>query len=204
MTGAMPVATAITQSLAVGTIGSPAPPAAAHGEAARRDRANGIAERPPRPDVIRLANGNSILIPAAVLSGTSDLVIQAGGPPGRQAAPLWVDDAPGCDLRPDPGQASTGADLVAALREFREWAGDPPLRQMASQCGQLVSYSTLNRALASRSLPAFKAVIAVITGCGGTEEDTQRYATAWRRIRASQAGRPTPAPAALRVVPPPH
>jgi hypothetical protein len=112
--------------------------------------------------------------------------VRAGRPPGRpRPARPAVRDVDGLDLRPNPQQARTGAELVGALREFREWAGAPSFRTMAAQCAQVVSASTLHRTLRSRALPPFESVMAVITGCGGSEDDTRRFASAWRAISAA-------------------
>lgn len=80
------------------------------------------------------------------------------------------------------------------LADFREWAGEVAFRVMADRSGQLVSTSTLQRALTGTALPTQKALIAVITGCGGSEEDKERFVYAWRRIkkgRAASAGQDT-------------
>lgn len=105
-----------------------------------------------------------------------------------------VKDANGLDLRPDPQQARTAAELVAALQEFREWAGEPSFETMADQCGQMVSKSTLYRTLNRRALPRLEAVMAVIIGCGGSEEDTRRFASAWRTVRSANRRPATSSP----------
>jgi len=87
------------------------------------------------------------------------------------------------------------------MRRFHQWAGEPSYRVMAEQCGQMVSASSLHRALTSRALPPFSAVMALITGCGGSEEDKSRFASAWRRIRSGRAAGDRPQPA-LRALPP--
>lgn len=103
----------------------------------------------------------------------------AAGQPRRQA----IKDRFGLDLRPDPGQVRTAAELLEALRECRLRAGDVPYRQMAEGCGQLVSASTLQRALMpATALPPLEVVRAVILGCGGSDEDERRFATAWRQV----------------------
>jgi hypothetical protein len=92
-------------------------------------------------------------------------------------------DAPGCDLRPDPGDARTQAELIEALRQFRTWAGNPSYRDMARACDGRPAASTMCRLLRGKELPARLEVIdAIITACGGEEEDRKRFATAWRRL----------------------
>jgi hypothetical protein len=113
-----------------------------------------------------------------------------GGTARRPIRPVLpvVADAPGCEFGPDPMRARTGAGLVEALREFRVWAGNVPYRVMAEQCGQLVSASTLQRALAGTALPPQKVVRAIVAGCGGTEEHQQRFVSAWRQVRGLAPG----------------
>jgi hypothetical protein len=151
---------------------------------------------------VRLANGDTFVMQT---TGGPVIIAADTGPvrPARKApAPRAVQDAPGCEMWPDPGQVQTSAELVAALQEFREWAGDVPFRVMAERSGQLVSASTLHRALNGTALPPQAAVIAVIAGCGGSEEDKQRFVSAWRRIRKARstgaAQRPAPV---LRALP---
>jgi hypothetical protein len=127
------------------------------------------------------------------------LLVPAAAPP-----PAAVRDAEGYDLRPDPLAATTAAELVAALREYRSWAGSPPFRTMAAHARQAVAHSTMHTAMKNDTeLPRLKVVTAIIAGCGGDENDQRAWATAWRRIALgkldapSTAGTPT-----LRVLPP--
>ena len=112
-------------------------------------------------------------------AGKHRLAAQAG----HVRAP--VRDAAGFDLRPDPLTAATNAELVARLRQYRQWAGDPPFRAIAAQAGQIVAHSTIYVALNSDELPSLKVVLAVVAGCGGSEEDQRAFATAWRRLKAA-------------------
>jgi hypothetical protein len=150
------------------------------------------------PNLVRLANGNRFVFPAGYTADT-DVVIQTD-PIRRRPVPAAVPDLPGFDTRPDPARATTSAELVAALADFCVWAGDVSYRQMAERSGQLVSSSTLQRALTGKALPSQNTVIAVITGCGGDEADKQRFVTAWRRIRQGRAAGGTVSKG-LRVVP---
>jgi hypothetical protein len=113
-----------------------------------------------------------------------------------------VQDAAGFDLKPDPLTVLTSAELVARLREYRQWAGEPPFRKIAAQARQKVAHSTIFVALNSDELPSLKVVLAVIVGCGGGEEDQQAFATAWRRLKTGKldAG-PAAAIPALRSMP---
>ena len=125
------------------------------------------------------------------------------GSAGRtQPVPEPIPDAEGYDLRPDPLAVRTPADLVAALQHYREWAGKPSFRVMAARTRQKAAASTLCTALGSGEFTRLDVVVAVIAGCGGSEEDQRRFATAWRRIQLGQlAAGPAVGERALRVVP---
>jgi len=86
-------------------------------------------------------------------------------------------------LRPDPRNASTSAELMGALRRFRTWGGNPSFRSMALRSGRRAGASTMCTVLGSDELPARLDVIdAIIEGCGGSDEDRARFATAWRML----------------------
>lgn len=121
----------------------------------------------------------------------------------NQAEQTVVRDAEGFDLCPDPLRASTPGELVEAVRAFRIWAGEPSFREMAKRAGSRTAASTICTALGSEhELPRLQVVLAVIAGCGGSEDDQRRFATAWRRIRLGHvaAGHGQERPD-LRVVP---
>ena len=107
-----------------------------------------------------------------------------------QPQTLLVSDAEGWgDLKPDPLDAHTPQELVAALRRYREWAGAPSFRQMAARAGQKVAHTTMHTALKSSDrLPKFDVLMAIVVGCGGDENDQRAFATSWRRIRVSRSG----------------
>jgi hypothetical protein len=105
-------------------------------------------------------------------------------------------DAAGQDLRPDPGQARTPAELMTALREYRIWAGKPSYREMAQRSGQQAAASTMCEALRSDELPGRLAIVeAIIAGCGGGDDDRRRFASAWRTLAMKER--------ATAMVPPP-
>jgi hypothetical protein len=106
----------------------------------------------------------------------------------RLPAATAVRDATGYDLKPDPLTAQTGAELVAALRKYREWAGRTPFRTMAARARWEVAHSTMCVALRSSELPPLKVVVAIVAGCGGGADDQQLFATAWRRISSGVQG----------------
>lgn len=136
--------------------------------------------------------------------------LSAGAAPAPAPAPARrpvaacaaVADAPGYAFKPDPLAATTGAELVAALRRFRDWAGPVSYRKMAEQARHQVPYSTMYKALAGESLPDQKVVAAIVAGCGGSPEDVSVFVTACRQIRAGQAAA-RPAGRTLRVLPAP-
>jgi hypothetical protein len=110
--------------------------------------------------------------------------------PTRRApqGPLKVLPDLGEDLRPDPRSAGTPAELMGCLRRFRTWAGNPSYRDMAGRSGHRSSASAMHAVLSSDDLPGRLAAIdAVVEGCGGTDEDRQRFATAWRRLALRSA-----------------
>lgn len=110
--------------------------------------------------------------------------------PAGSAAPMAIpepiQDAGGFNLKPDPLTARTGAELVARLREYREWSGKTPFRKMAAQARQKVSYSRMCVALKGEDLPGLQIVVAIVAGCGGGENDQRAFATAWRRISSGK------------------
>lgn len=101
----------------------------------------------------------------------------------RHALGHPAQDEPGCSLRPDPSRTRNAAELIEALRQFRTWAGNPSYRDMARACNGRPAASTMCRVLRGRALPErFEVIDAIITACGGEEEDRERFATAWRRL----------------------
>lgn len=105
---------------------------------------------------------------------------------GRWEAELRAHPVPpdiGADLRPDPRGARTPAELMEALRRFRKWSGNPPFRRMWNRADRRAAVSTMCTVLGSNTLPDRLDVIdAIVEGCGGTEEDRSRFATAWREL----------------------
>lgn len=102
----------------------------------------------------------------------------------RRARPP-IADRDGHDYRPDPAQIRDTDDLLAALRDFREWAGCPGFRKMATACGQLVTATTMHTALRDDRLPPLRTVTAVLRGCGATGEYEGLFAEAWQRCRVN-------------------
>lgn len=98
--------------------------------------------------------------------------------------------SPSDPLKPDPSAATTPADFTAALRIYRLWAGGPSFSRMASLAKHRVAANAMNAAMNGKALPKLDVVKAIITGCGGSEDDMQAFATTWRRIALSSAARP--------------
>lgn len=99
-------------------------------------------------------------------------------------APTPIPDRPGCDLRPRPEDVTTAAEFCSALRSYRIWTGEPSYARMAVAIRHAVSASTLHRAVAGDALPKLAHATAVVAGCGGRDDEQERYARAWRRPRA--------------------
>jgi hypothetical protein len=111
---------------------------------------------------------------------------QGGTDDGEAGAPRPLPDTDGFDLRPDPFTARTPADLVACLRAYRAWAGQPSLRQIADRSGHVVSHTTVHAVLSAGALPGMRITVAIVAGCGGSQTDQQDFTTAWRRIAMGQ------------------
>ena len=124
--------------------------------------------------------------------------------PRPKRARAAVGDAAGQNLRPDPAAAQTPAELAALLRRFRAWAGNPSYRDMAQRADHRAAASTMCKVLHRGELPARLDVVdAIIEGCGGSEEDRQRFATAWRRLTMPADAEQAPPPPRLRALPQP-
>lgn len=110
--------------------------------------------------------------------------------PGRhrstagKAISQQIADAPGFDLKPNPLTATTAAEFIQALWQYKAWSGDPSWRKMAERAGQAVVHSTMYTAMNGDALPKLEVVKAVIIGCGGGEDDLRLFASAWRRLSA--------------------
>ncbi len=108
--------------------------------------------------------------------------------PDLPFTPPAIPDLRGHDQRPDPLLARTPERFVATMRAYHAWAGNPSLRQMERRCAKQISYSTFRTMLGGDSLPAkLSSVETFVRVLGGTAEDLQRWATAWRRIAMNNA-----------------
>jgi len=98
---------------------------------------------------------------------------------------LLTDVAGYDDLRPNPLRARNAAELLATLRQYRLWSGEPSFRTMASRSGK--PPSTLAAALSGTVLPSLETVSAIVIGCNGDTEERRQFSTAWRKIRLGWA-----------------
>jgi len=73
------------------------------------------------------------------------------------------------------------------MRAYHAWAGNPSLREMERRCGKQISYSTFRTMLNAETIPGkLASVQTFVRVLGGTTEDLQRWATAWRRIAMNE------------------
>jgi hypothetical protein len=93
------------------------------------------------------------------------------------------------DLEPNPLAATTPAEFVEVLRHYREWNGNPSWRNMAIRAHQLVSHSTMQKAVSTDSLPKFVVVEAIVRGCDGSDDDLKEFNLAYQRIEKQSAYR---------------
>jgi hypothetical protein len=102
--------------------------------------------------------------------------------------PPAIPDLRGHDQRPDPLRARTEPQFVALMRDYRAWAGKPSLREMERRCAKQISYSTFRNMLNSGAVPAKLCTVQTfVEVLGGTAEDLQRWATAWRRFAMEES-----------------
>jgi hypothetical protein len=115
-----------------------------------------------------------------------------GRPSPRAARPKArrprVPDLDGHDFRPDPMAAQTAEAYLQAMRDLQAWA-DLSYRDLEDLCGRACSHSAFWNAMNKQpaELPRLTVVGALVTACGGSADDFQRWATALRRIRRLQS-----------------
>ncbi|TLP66544.1 helix-turn-helix domain-containing protein [Microbispora triticiradicis] len=90
------------------------------------------------------------------------------------------------DLKPDPLSANTPAELVDQMRRYRIWAGDLSLRELARRSNNAFTLKTLDMTLMRTRLPRLEVLQAFVRACGGSDDDVERWATAWRELRMQQ------------------
>jgi hypothetical protein len=97
-----------------------------------------------------------------------------------------ISDACGYELKPDPLSTTAPAEFIDCLWRYKAWSGDPSWRNMANRAGQVVVHSTIYAAMHGTALPKHDVVRAIITGCGGGNDDLVAFITAWRRLDAAR------------------
>ncbi|MEV4195821.1 hypothetical protein, partial [Streptomyces toxytricini] len=92
------------------------------------------------------------------------------------------------DTGPDPKDARTPAEFVAAMRRLRSWA-DLSYRQLerrAEDAGDVLPRATTSAALARTDLPREELLIAFVRACGGSAATVEAWVDARRRLAMSQ------------------
>jgi hypothetical protein len=85
--------------------------------------------------------------------------------------------------RPNPLLARSPCEFAQCLRQFKDYAGNRSLRQIADHSGGQISFSTVRNVLESDDLhPRLDVVKAIVRGCGGNEADVDDFANAWRNL----------------------
>ncbi len=115
---------------------------------------------------------------------------QKGGQAGRHRRPGSVRKRNGAsapEVRPDPSAAQTPAEFVLELRKLKAFSG-LSLRAIAAGAKQKRVHTTIQHAMKHETLPTIEVVSAIVTGCGGTEEDLLAFTAAWHRLNAASSG----------------
>lgn len=130
-----------------------------------------------RPATVERAENKPPAARAETDTTTED--VSATEPP---YTPPAIPDLHGHEQRPDPLLAKTPAKFVAAMRAYHAWAGNPSFREMERRCAKQISYSTFRNMLNSDAFPKLPSLEIFVKVLGGSPEDLQAWATAWRRI----------------------
>lgn len=149
-------------------------------------------------DGVRAAHQNPL-----VTTAPADADETSAGDPPETEGPADADEpaaVPRADSKPDPATATTVAELLLMLDQYRVWAGEPPYRTMAITIGNRYSPSTLATITktpkdATPKLPRFDRIEAFLEGCRADAEEIDRYRAAWRRLKLSHP--PEQAPTSL-------
>ncbi|MFD6096712.1 hypothetical protein ACFVWN_02190 [Nocardiopsis flavescens] len=110
--------------------------------------------------------------------------------PRRRLAGAAPEDVPGYRFKPDPLEAKTVEEFVEAMRRYRHWAGKPSYREMARRIGAGSAAGFCEALNRTDRLPSYALLNAFVVSLGGTQEDFQRWATAWRSLDGRVAGGP--------------
>lgn len=95
---------------------------------------------------------------------------------------------------PQPEEARTAEDFVAALRRLRLWSGLTyrQLEAKATANGDVLPASTLATALGRFTLPREQLVQALVRACGLADSEVERWTAARRRIAMGDTNPPAP------------
>jgi hypothetical protein len=105
---------------------------------------------------------------------------------GRHRASRAQAAEPGSlELKPDPASARTARELIEVLGRYKVWSGDLPWRAVAARARQKRVASTICEAMKRDVLPTRGVIEAIITGCGGSQDDLDAFIAAWQRISAT-------------------
>jgi hypothetical protein len=102
--------------------------------------------------------------------------------------PAAIPDLRGYEQRPDPLLAKTPAKFVDAMRAYNAWAGKLSYREMERRCEKQISHSTFRNMLTTDVLPKLASLGIFVRVLGGSPEDVQTWATAWRQITMGDFG----------------
>lgn len=115
---------------------------------------------------------------------------EKGSPIGRHRVPASSRKRSGSsdpEVGPDPAAARTPAEFVLELRKLKAFSG-LSLRAIAEGAKQQRVHTTIQHAMKHDTLPTIEVVHAIVTGCGGTEDDLRAFTTAWHRLSAASTG----------------
>jgi hypothetical protein len=104
----------------------------------------------------------------------------------KSSFPTPIEDTDGYDLRPNPLTASTAAELMSLLRQFRIWCGKPGYRVMSRRANNVIAAATMHSALQTDRLPKLDTLQAIVRSCSGSEDDVRNWTTAWRKITLAE------------------
>lgn len=92
---------------------------------------------------------------------------------------------------PDPSGASNERDLLALMRDYRVWVGEPSYEAMATTIDARYVKSTLAQAAKGPHLPNLQVFTAYLEGCGLHGEELEAWRDIWRTVRLNtQEGEP--------------
>ncbi|MFG2004354.1 hypothetical protein ACGFNU_34870 [Spirillospora sp. NPDC048911] len=88
--------------------------------------------------------------------------------------------------RPDPRNATTPAQFIAAMFEYRVLKGNRSYRKMAAAVGSRYAHTTFSGLKTRTTLPALELAMSFITACGAHPDELGEWKEAWQRIALAQ------------------